>query len=159
MLSGQPFWKQPIAAAVYAADHTPWLLKNPLHRQWRLSPVTDFLSPSTLSSLLRSFLCCLHLLCPSNAHHYLVSLLYFLFSSLSVSAALSLSTPSPVCCTCAGWSCWAEAEGVFVVNREGGEPTANTWPMFHEEMWRFRDWSPPALLQLFIPFSCITWNA
>lgn len=101
----------------------PLALKEPLYRQWRLSPVTDFLSLSTLSSLLRSFLCSLHLLCPSSAHHYLVSLLYFLFSSLSVPTALSRSTPSPVCCTCAGWSCRAEAEGVFVVNREAGEPT------------------------------------
>lgn len=114
-------------------------------RHWLPQPKARSHHCCALSSVL--YICSVHL----SAHHYRISLLYFLFSSLSVPTALSLSTPSPVCCTCAGWSCRAEAEGVFVVTREGREPTANTWPTFHEDMWRFRDWSPPpALLHLFL---------
>lgn len=99
----------------------PLALKEPPHRQWRLSPVTDFLSPSAPSPLPCSFLCSLHLLCPSSPHpNYLASLPNFLFSSLFLSPALlSLSTPSPVRCTCAGWSLSGRSRKCFCAEQRG----------------------------------------
>lgn len=123
MRSGQPFWKQPIAVAVYSAGHTPWLLKNPC------TVNGDSVPSLTSSAWARSHHCCAlsSVLYICSVHHLLIITSSLCCTSCFLLYLSPLLFLAPHLLLCAapvqGWSCRAEAEGVFVVNREAGEPT------------------------------------
>lgn len=131
---------------------------------------TLFLCPPIPSSVF----CLLSLLTVSSLHLFLRFLFCFFLSPLSRTTTFLLTgrTPEPErAAPVQTGVCWAEAEGFSFFfffsfffyfkcagwTQEGGEAApGTTWPIFIENMRRFRNWSPAsAFPQLFI--CCCFW--
>lgn len=125
-LQDRPFRQRPIAVAPSAAGHAPSHLKNP-------RTVNGDSVPSLTSSVrARSHHCraLSSLLYICSVHHLLLLIAsprrriscFHLF--LCPRTLSSLSAPSPVRCTCAGWSLPGRSRKCFCAEQRGrGEPS------------------------------------